>query len=51
MGVTVNELKNDLRKEKIMYERYVKLLKEGKTEELSEEFEKELNRIDASLQD
>lgn len=51
MGQTDIQFKDELRKQQLMYERYKKLLLDGKTEELQEEFEKEIQRINASLQD
>lgn len=43
--------KDDLRKELIMLERFKKLAESDKKEELLEELDKEIKRINASLQD
>ena len=45
------QFKDELRKDLLMFERYKKLLESDKKEELLEEFNKEIQRINASLQD
>ena len=45
------QYKDELRKDLLTLERYKKLLLADKKEELLEEFEKEMQRINASLQD
>jgi hypothetical protein len=45
------QYKDKLRKEQIMYEDYLQLLKDGETEKLKQNFEANLKRIEASLQD
>ena len=45
------QFKNDLRKELIMLERFKKLLVSGKKEELEEELDKEIKRVNETLQD
>lgn len=51
MEQTDIQFKDDLRKELIMLERFKKLAETDKKEELLEELEKEIKRINAGLQD
>lgn len=51
MGQTDIRFKDDLRKELIMLERFKKLAETDKKDELIEELDKEIERINASLQD
>lgn len=51
MGQTDIQFKDDLRKELIMLERFKKLAETDKKDELLEELDKEIKRINASLQD
>ena len=51
MGQTDIQFKDDLRKELIMLERFKELAESDKKEELLKELNKEINRINASLQD
>lgn len=51
MGQTDIRFKDDLRKELIMLERFKKLAETDKKDELIEELDKEIKRINASLQD
>lgn len=51
MGQTDIQFKDDLRKDLIMLERFKKLANNGKTEELIEELDTEIKRINAGLQD
>jgi hypothetical protein len=45
------QFKDELRKERIIYQEYLELLKEGNLEKLKKKFEDNLERIEASLQD
>lgn len=45
------QFKDDLRKELIMYEDYLDLLKNGEIEKLKKKFEDNIKRINESLQD
>lgn len=45
------QFKDDLRKELIMYEDYLDLLKIGEIEKLKKKFEDNIKRINESLQD
>lgn len=51
MGQTDIQFKDDLRKELIMLERFKELAEADKKEELLKELDKEIKRINASLQD
>lgn len=51
MEQTDIQFKDDLRKELIMLERFKKLAESDRKEELLEELDKEIKRINASLQD
>ncbi len=51
MGQTDIQFKDNLRKELIMLERFKDLADADKKEELIKEINKEINRINASLQD
>lgn len=51
MGQTDIQFKNDLRKELIMFERFLELLNTDKKDELREALEKEVKRINQTLQD
>lgn len=42
--------KDDLRKERIIYKRWLKLLNNGNMEELKQEIQEQIDRITASLQ-
>jgi len=45
------QYKNELRKELMMYQDYLELLKKDQIKELEEKFLKNIDRIQASLQD
>lgn len=45
------QFKDDLRKELIMYEDYLDLLKNGEIEKLKKKFDDNIKRINESLQD
>lgn len=51
MGQTDIQFKDDLRKELIMLENFKKLAETNRVDELIEEIEKQIKRINASLQD
>lgn len=51
MGQTDIQFKDDLRKELIMLERFKELADLDKKDELLKELDKEIKRINASLQD
>lgn len=45
------QYKDQLRKDLILYEKWMKLLTNGETDELKEELQAQIDRIKASLQD
>lgn len=51
MGQTDIQFKDDLRKELIIYEKWLKLLDNKNTEEVKQELQAQIDRIKASLQD
>lgn len=50
-GYTDIQFKNDLRKELLMYQDYLQLLKKGDYETLEQKFNNEIDRINKGLQD
>lgn len=45
------QYKDSLRKDLIIYKKWLELLKSGETEELTKELQAQIDRIEASLQD
>lgn len=51
MGQTDIQFKNDLRKELMLYQQMIELLDSGEIEKLRKLIEKNIERVNASLQD